>query len=175
MTSIHSIRLRRLAAVAVMTLSVAAPGLARTASAAPPDIFTPIPLRTVTLNSPTVTEPASGSVSAGVVITLHSGPLTPGEQVTVHYYTEDGTALAGTDYVPIIDNVVTFLAGGPTVLAAPVLVNHDSDDTEGRETFTVHATGVGFPATGTVTILPPGGGGDDDHHCDHTQQVIVCI
>lgn len=177
MTSTRRIlHLRHVAVAALLALSLGAPTLVPTASAAP-DIFTPIPLRTVTINNVSVTEPGSGSRSAGVFATLHGEPLHPGETLTVHYHTQDDTATGGSDYVTVIDGSVTFVSGGPSSLLLDVSVLHDTDDTEHSETFTVHADRIGFvEPVGTVTIDPPGGGDNHHDHCDqNTQQIILCI
>jgi hypothetical protein len=168
---------RRLAVAALAFLMSAAPGLARTASAAAPDILTPIPLRTVSISSVSVTEPASGSRSAGVVATLHGEPLHAGESLTFHYHTEDGTATGGSDYEVVTDKSVRFFPNGGTSLPLDVSVLHDADNGEALEMFTVRGDRIGFFAPeGTVTIVPQGsGGGGGGGDCDPDTQRIVCL
>ena len=88
-------------------------------------------------------------------VTLSSTTTSP---VAVHFKTEDGTATAGTDYVPMSGRLV--FAPGQSKRTVDVPVFHDSR-MEGAETLTLHllgATGAQLAdaeATGTIVNAGP--------------------
>jgi uncharacterized repeat protein (TIGR01451 family) len=80
------------------------------------------------------------------------------EEVTAHYQTRDGTAVAEEDYLPVA-GTVTFPAGTKSGTEVPLLtvVFVDDSHSEGPETLTVEITTlssalVGSPASLTITI-----------------------
>lgn len=86
----------------------------------------------LTISDTTVTEGDSGTATAVFTATL-SAPS--GKTITVNYDTQDGTAVAGTDYVAVANGTLTFTPGD-TEKTFNITVNGDSLD-EFDETFTV--------------------------------------
>jgi hypothetical protein len=90
----------------------------------------------LTINSVSVVEGNSGTTSAVFTVTLT--PASPVD-VTVNYATADGSATAGTDYVPAT-GILTFPAG---VTARTIAVNVYGDAVvEPDETFAVNLSGA---------------------------------
>ncbi|TAN52683.1 MAG: hypothetical protein EPN21_03345 [Methylococcaceae bacterium] len=85
-------------------------------------------LPTVSIANTTVTEGNSGSSNATLTVSLSAAAT---QSVTVNYATADGTATAGSDYVPI-SNTLTFAPGETSkTLSVPVIGDTavESDET----------------------------------------------
>ena len=97
--------------------------------------------------------PAGSTSAAMFTVTLSSASATP---VTVGYTTSNGTATAGSDYIPT-SGTITF-APGETSRNIAIIVNNDTT-AENKETFTVALTSpTGATLTdpsGTGTITDP--------------------
>lgn len=108
----------------------------------------------LSISSISITEGSSGSVTAQVPVTLSPTGALP---VTVQFFTSNGTALAGSDYVAT-NGVLTFSPGVQTQLVRVVIISDVS--AEANEQFTVRlqnpTNATLSSAIGTVTIL------DDD-------------
>ena len=110
----------------------------------------------LTINSPSVTEGDSGSVSLTYTVTL--SPVGT-EEVTVDYADGTGTAASGTDYTAITGGTLTF-AVGETSETITVSVTGDTLD-EADETVVVtlsdaaNATITTATGTGTITDDDP--------------------
>jgi len=106
---------------------------------------------TLTTDSPTITEPATGTKAMTFTLTLN---LAPTVAVTLDYATlTTGTATSGVDFVAVTAGTVNF-AVGQTVATASITVNSDAT-AEGDETVLVKFSGTSLVAdvTGTGTIL----------------------
>jgi large repetitive protein len=110
------------------------------------------PLPTVSINSVSQSEAASGSATMQFTVTLSR---LSSRNVTVQYSTANGTAIAGSDYNGVTNSALT-IAAGQTQATFNITVRGDFID-EPNETFTVtlntptNAT-LGT-ATGTGTII----------------------
>ena len=102
-----------------------------------------------------VMEPGEGTAEASVVLTLDHAS---GRLVTVQLLTEDGTATADQDFVPL--DLLVRVSPGSTRVVVPVTVLSDALD-EPSETFTVRIGAVvnagvaREEATVTIGPLPP--------------------
>jgi len=108
-------------------------------------------LATVQFSSSTIACPED-SGTAKAIVTLSSPSAT---QVTVYYFTQDGTATSGNDYT-CVSETLTFMAGETSKeISIPII---DDSVFEGSdETFTVKLTNstnawIGNPSTAIVTI-----------------------
>ena len=122
-------------------------------------LFSTIPQNPGTISLATST-PSPVSEEAGkVTLTVVRTGGSSGT-VTVNYSVDDQTALAGSDYVDIVNGSVTFLNGETSKNIEISLLNDDVFEPD--ETFTIGLLGtngvgqVGTPRTATVTIV------DDD-------------
>ncbi len=122
-------------------------------------LFSTIPQNPGTISLATST-PSPVSEEAGkVTLTVVRTGGSSGT-VTVNYSVDDQTALAGSDYVDIVNGSVTFLDGETSKNIEISLLNDDVFEPD--ETFTIGLLGtngvgqVGTPRTATVTIV------DDD-------------
>ena len=113
--------------------------------------------RSLSIDSPSVTEGDSGSTTLTFTATLSAAS---GQQVTVAYADAGtGTATSGTDYRAITGGELLF-AAGTTSQTFNVSVTGDALD-EANETIVVtlssptNATLVTASGTGTITPLPP--------------------
>jgi Bacterial Ig domain/Calx-beta domain len=113
------------------------------------------PLPTLSINSVTVTEPASGSVNASFTVTLSAQSS---QVVTASYATANGSATAGSDYTQTA-GTVTFPIGSTTqTVNVPVLADAL---VEPNETFTIslstpsNATIAQGQGTGTIVNSSP--------------------
>ena len=99
-----------------------------------------------------VTEAGSVVESAGSVTVLVSRTGNSSGSITCNYATENGSALAGSDYTAT-NGVLTWADGDTTSKAISVPILNDCTP-EGSESFTVQLTGpaVGNPSRSTVTI-----------------------
>jgi hypothetical protein len=97
---------------------------------------------TLSINDVTVTEGNTGTTPATFTVTLSAQS---GKTVTVTYATADGTAMAGSDYVPAAGELI--FAPGETSKQITVLVNGDLLD-EPNETFFVDLT---IPVNATIS------------------------
>lgn len=109
------------------------------------------PLPSLSINNVTVLEGDTGTTNAVFTVALSA---MSGQTVTVDYGTADGTALGGSDFVPV-SGTLTF-APGETNKTITVAVNGDYEY-EADETYTVNLTDPVYATiangTGTGTIL----------------------
>ncbi len=87
----------------------------------------------LSISDVTVLEGAAGSTDARFAVSLSQAS---GKTITVSYRTADGTARAGSDYVPIPPTLLTFAPGGPLTRTVSVAINGDPLN-EPDETFRV--------------------------------------
>ncbi len=113
-------------------------------------------LPTLSVNSVSVAEPSAGS-SAQVIFTVSlSSPST--QNVTFNYSTENGTALAGTDYTGVTNQTVTIPAGQTSVAIPAIAIQNNPTFNSSGESFSLNLTSPTFATvptgqgTGTCTI-----------------------
>ncbi len=92
----------------------------------------------ISINDVTQAEGTGGSTTAFNFTITRSDNL---DIFSVFINTADGTAVAPGDYTALVNNTVSFSAGGSTTANVTVLVNHDNI-VEGNETFTVVLSGT---------------------------------
>lgn len=174
-----------LAAAALTTFSLMAPGFAPVAAAEPVPVAPTgqAVFRTLLVDDPTtVLEPISRTAPLVFTITLSGPALGQGEQVSVRYKTEDVTATGtptgvGGDYKSV-DSSVTFAADTPQTQQVTILISADGNDGQGHaeETFNLHLSAPSgaliAKAIGVGTIfdrqqLPVGGGGGGTDPCSN--------
>ena len=154
-----------------VTLSNPTGGLVIGSGTATGTIFDDDPLE-VNIFNDGVTEGDSGTTNLTFSVELNKPAPFASPPVSVDYSTSDGTATAGSDYVPVSNQTISF-ATGEQFKTATVVVNGDTTD-ESTEDLTVTLTNptagltIGFDDTATGTIfdddpaVPPGptcGGG----------------
>jgi hypothetical protein len=111
----------------------------------------------VSIGSATATEPGAGYAWANFTVSL-SGPAS--FPVNVNFATGGGTAVSRTDYVPLLDGLLTFTPG-QTSQAINVPVLADPFDGVNRTFFvtlsdpTNAVLGGSFKGTGTIIDVPP--------------------
>jgi hypothetical protein len=107
-----------------------------------PDGYCPCPPSTVELhpNEPNCVDPQ-----------LHLSAPQP-SPVTVHWSTLNGTALAGLDYLPVNDDIVT-VAAGATMTGLPVRLLQRPNGTPARSFYVrIHHPSTGTVVAGTAVI-----------------------
>jgi len=114
-------------------------GLNKTALKATTSITDDDPLPTIVVNDSEVTEPTKGTTKLKFEVTLSNPSY---QKIQVKYATQDGTALAGEDYVKT-QGTLTFNPGKTT---ASFNITVKTDKEVGDETFYVNFTLVGTNA-----------------------------
>ena len=112
---------------------------------------------TVGIDSPSVSEGASGSANLDFTVSLSAAS---GKQVTVKYAvdaTDGGTATSGTDYTAVSETTLTFAAGERSKTARVLVTGDATDEPDETVKLTlsgpVNATLDAAKTTGTGTIL----------------------
>ena len=115
------------------------------------------PLPYLLVSDATVLESTSGTTNAVFNVSLS---VPGGQAVTVVCYTSDGTALGGTDYVPISYNYLTFNPGQTNQTVSVVINSHVT--AKPSQTFYLNFNNVANAklarsrALGTIVTAPPG-------------------
>ncbi len=133
-----------------LTLSAASGGTIGRGTAAG-TIYDGTPAPTLSVGNISLSEPTSGTATASFTVTMSKAAAVP---VTVAYATQDGTALAGSDYTAT-SGTLTF-AAGETSKTVNVTVNADAL-AEGTESFALKLAAPTIATilngTGTATLL----------------------
>src|SRR5207249_9877449 len=109
----------------------------------------------ISISDVSVAEGNSGTTNAIFIVTL-SAPSP--QTVTVNYATANGTAIAGSDYVALATNTLSF-APGETTNTITVQINGDTTD-EADETFFVN---LSSPSNATIADSPSQGTTVNEH------------